>query len=208
MKFGKEKLFELGIKNLWNLSRDPPVSVSNETFNESHHYLSLNDNTSSDQADKIIFNFSSKLEVFDFSGAEGIKQYSKVGWIEDRGLALELAQKIKESNYFFNMRLRNLSECIEYREYDDTYVNETNWFMDVQGNNCHRKLSAIMFLSDPSEYEGGELWMITSAGTNKVDENRKGSIIVFPSYLLYRFTGVTQGKLRTLMFWADGPKLV
>jgi PKHD-type hydroxylase len=104
--------------------------------------------------------------------------------------------------------LTHFSECIEYREYDTTYNNEEDWFMDVQGKNVQRKLSAIMFLSDPTEYEGGELWMISSTGTNKILEKRKGSIIVFPSYLMYRINKITNGTLKILMFWGEGPNFV
>ena len=80
--------------------------------------------------------------------------------------------------------------------------------MDVQNKNIQRKLSAIMFLSDPSEYEGGELWIISSTGTNIVTKKAKGDIIVFPSYLLYRISEVKRGTLRILMCWAEGPSFV
>jgi len=104
--------------------------------------------------------------------------------------------------------LTQFSECIEYREFDETYKNKEDWFMDVQGKNLQRKLSGIMFLSDPSEYEGGELWIISSTGTNVVPKNGKGDIVVFPSYIMYRINELTKGTLRILAFWAEGPSFV
>ena len=138
-----------------------------------------------------------------------MKQYSKAGWIEDRVVSTFLASKIKQCNsemYSFN--LSQFSECVEYREFDETYKNTSDWIMDVQGKNLQRKLSAIMFLSDPSEYEGGELWMITSTGTHMVNKKEKGTIIVFPSYLLYRINEVRKGTLKVLACWAEGPNFV
>ena len=120
-----------------------------------------------------------------------------------------MAGKLKQCNSeMFSFNLSQFSECIEYREFDETYKNTNDWFMDVQGKNIQRKLSAIMFLSDPSEYEGGELWMITSTGTHIINKNREGDIIVFPSYLMYRISEIKKGTLRILMCWAEGPSFV
>jgi hypothetical protein len=209
MKFGKKQLFDMKIKNLWNLNTDPPVFLTEVTHEQQHHWATFNEPVSNAYVDHILTNFVSKLFTFDFTEAEKIRQYSKVGWLEERSVALFLGSKMKQCNFeMFSFNLTHFSECIEYREYDTTYNNEEDWFMDVQGKNVQRKLSAIMFLSDPTEYEGGELWMISSTGTNKILEKRKGSIIVFPSYLMYRINKITNGTLKILMFWGEGPNFV
>jgi hypothetical protein len=191
------------VKNLWNLRLDPPVDLTEASHEQQHNWATFREPV------EIPDNFVSKIYTFDFTDAEKIKQYTKVGWIEERSLELFLGSKIKICNSeMFSFKLTHFSECIEYREYDETYHNTADWFMDVQGNNTQRKLSAIMFLSGPEEYEGGDLWMITSTGTNIVEEKRKGSIIVFPSYLMYRFSEIKKGKLKILMFWAEGPNFV
>ena len=209
MKFGKQQLFELGLKNLWNLPNDPPIVMSDIKHEQQHSWASFNEPVSNDYCEWILTNFVSKLNAFDFRESKDIKQYSKAGWIENKILSKFLASKMKQCNSeMFSLNLRQFSECIEYREFDETYKNTTNWFMDVQDKNIQRKLSAIMFLSDPSEYEGGELWIISSTGTNIVTKKAKGDIIVFPSYLLYRISEVKKGTLRILMCWAEGPSFV
>ena len=70
-----------------------------------------------------------------------------------------------------------------------------------------RKISIVVQLSDPLEYEGGEL-QISDGGTNRVCEKTKGTIIIFPSYLLHRVTPVTKGTRRSLVLWVTGPPFV
>jgi PKHD-type hydroxylase len=60
-------------------------------------------------------------------------------------------------------------------------------------------------LSDPSEYDGGDLEIFT--GTESVAlEKKKGIIHAFPSYVMHRVTPVTRGTRRTLVVWIAGPK--
>lgn len=88
--------------------------------------------------------------------------------------------------------------------------------MDGRGLNCipkdlmWRKLSAVIMLSDPSEYEGGEFQIMnphsppeTALNTLKLD---KGSIILFPSFISHRVMPVTSGQRRTLVYWFVGPR--
>jgi PKHD-type hydroxylase len=68
-----------------------------------------------------------------------------------------------------------------------------------------RKLSFSVMLTDPEEYEGGELLL-------KIDSfpitppNKKGTVIFFPSYVLHEVTPVTKGTRKTLVGWVLGPK--
>ena len=69
-----------------------------------------------------------------------------------------------------------------------------------------RKLSFSLCLSDPSEYEGGELeFLIDGTGYQKVEQCR-GRIVAFPSFIMHRVTPVTSGKRKSIVFWANGPK--
>lgn len=55
-------------------------------------------------------------------------------------------------------------------------------------------------------YEGGELQINT--GKVLVAEKEKGTVIIFPSYLLHRVTPVTKGIRRSLVLWIEGPAFV
>jgi PKHD-type hydroxylase len=202
MKFGKKQLFELGLPNLWNLSYEPPIVISGREVIH-HHYATLSNVFDEHYLSWLIDKFIPSIYTFDVRQAKDFKKCSKVGWTDNKLVCTNLAEKIQRCNSeLFGFKVENFSECTEYREFDKTYQNTSDWFMDVQEKHCERKLSAIMFLSDPSEYEGGELNMITSKGTVVVNENKKGSVIVFPSYLLYRFGPIKNGTLKILIGWA------
>ena len=80
-----------------------------------------------------------------------------------------------------------------------------------------RKLSMTISLSDPSEYEGGNL-EFDFRNYSKPDDKKdrlsrrkecteirpKGSIVVFPSYVYHRVTPVTKGTRYSLVCWSVG----
>lgn len=68
----------------------------------------------------------------------------------------------------------------------------------------NRKLSLVMQLSDPSEYEGGDLKLHTSAEPVTI-RKEKGMIVCFPSYTLHEVTPVTEGERYSLVAWVHGP---
>ena len=69
--------------------------------------------------------------------------------------------------------------------------------------NNQRKLSAVLFLSNPEDYEGGLLELKDL--DNPIPKLPKGSIVVFPSVLPHRVTVVTSGVRFTAVAWAMGP---
>ena len=71
-------------------------------------------------------------------------------------------------------------------------------------NTMTRKLSCVMLLNDPSEYEGGDFEVMTNNQPLKI-EFIKGRLIVFPSYILHRVTPIKSGVRRTLVNWISGP---
>ena len=73
-----------------------------------------------------------------------------------------------------------------------------------------RKLSMVIQLTDPTEYEGGSLELDTKqiGGKDKQPnaDNLKqlGTTIIFPSFLRHRVTPVTEGKRYSLVCWYEG----
>lgn len=65
-----------------------------------------------------------------------------------------------------------------------------------------RKLTVVCLLSDPTEFEGGQLEIM---GMDKPVPLKRGSVIVFPSMLAHRVTEVTNGTRRSLACWVRGP---
>ena len=85
-----------------------------------------------------------------------------------------------------------------------------NWHCDygeapVKGT--FRKLSMSIHLTDPKEYEGGELNLINYSNYPVMLNNSLGSTIVFDSKVPHKVWPVTWGTRIALVGWANGPKL-
>ena len=85
-----------------------------------------------------------------------------------------------------------------------------HWHMDLGiGNTSRRKLATIVQLSDPNDYEGGELHIFTGGDPTVYDEKLivqldKGDVVVFPSFYMHQLTPVTRGERRSLVYWTGG----
>jgi len=60
-----------------------------------------------------------------------------------------------------------------------------------------RKMTAVVLLTDPSEYVGGDLEFVVHPHSVKAPRTR-GTIIVFPHWLLHRVTPLESGQRQTL----------
>ncbi len=78
------------------------------------------------------------------------------------------------------------------------------WHMDYgAGDISNRKLSITVQLSDPEEYEGGDLqFMINHKAVSA--PKTKGTAIVFPSYAMHRVLPVTSGSRKSIVGWIAG----
>jgi PKHD-type hydroxylase len=107
---------------------------------------------------------------------------------------------------FFDLDLWGFVEDLQYTIYDSKDDHYT-WHLDRGGNtsNTPRKLSLVLQLTDPSEYEGGVLEILDSSIPTGVDKER-GLVAAFPSFVLHRVTPVTKGVRKTLVVWLTGPR--
>jgi len=95
-----------------------------------------------------------------------------------------------------------------------TYYAEENghyeWHTDTFWANpsvSDRKITLIVHLSEPDDYEGGDL--LLDPQYPQIDQKifkQKGSVVAFPSFLRHKVTTVTRGTRKTLVTWAYGPK--
>ena len=115
---------------------------------------------------------------------------------------------IQSNDQWFGFHLSKL-DFMQLAEYDAEYEGEYKRHHDVfymNGTNYHRKLSAVVQLSDPSEYEGGNL--ILYPQNNMLDPNAirdQGSVVFFPSFVEHQAEKVTKGKRYSLAAWFAGP---
>ena len=114
---------------------------------------------------------------------------SKITWIPQTEETKDIYQKIyelvkKANDKMWNFNLSHFKEDLQLGEYVEG--EHYDWHMDV-GTNCStRKLSVSIQLSDPEEYEGGELNFYLNRHTSKAPKN-KGTMIIFPSFFYIKF---------------------
>ena len=137
---------------------------------------------------------------------------SKVSFLPPADLGADVCKKmldaIKDMNKdVFNFDLTGLLESLQYTTYDEEYRGMYNWHFDEgsgEDKTWTRKLSVILILSDPIEYGGGDLEMVTEKGIDAVEQKR-GRLVIFPSFLRHRVRPITKGSRESLVFWVSGP---
>ena len=171
----------------------------------------------SDEVSKQIRINCDKLELHDAQIGEGngitdkSKRRTKICWIPRTPEFIELYKAFFDAiarcnNTFFHFNITEMAENIQYSVYNSEDEGFYDWHVDMGPEN-NRKLSLVCHLSDPSEYEGGELQLHLGTGI-QVPENSKGTVVIFPSYTVHRVTPVTKGTRRTLVLWITGPPFI
>lgn len=119
-----------------------------------------------------------------------------------------LESHVSEANWMNYRYVLTHMEQIDYLEYHGGHgVEEENgkYVAHVDGGiDSTRKLSFSILLSDPSEFEGGDL-LIYEHGRPCVVPKKKGLMTFFPSNVLHEVTPVTKGVRRSIVSWVHGP---
>jgi PKHD-type hydroxylase len=71
-----------------------------------------------------------------------------------------------------------------------------------------RKLTCIVMLSEPEDYDGGEFQIKSSWNDEQIafsDKMEKGDVIVLPSMVIHRVTEIVSGVRMSLVGWVQGP---
>lgn len=139
---------------------------------------------------------------------------STVRWLDVPNAHADIAETLmrfvkrsNRTNFGFDITWMNEIQFTEYHG-AATGGGKYDWHYDVFWENPQpfdRKLSIVVQLSDPSEYEGGEFEFF---GVEQVGEQfkQKGSVLVFPSFFHHRVHPVTKGRRLSLVSWVEGPK--
>lgn len=132
---------------------------------------------------------------------------SEISWLGDNQETRWIYQKISDLAKIANREMWNFDiwgyhDSLQYTIYygDGGHY---DWHADLGPGISNRKLSVVLQLSDPSEYEGGELEM-NPGGNLLVVPKKLGLICFFPSFLLHRVKPLTSGTRRSLVTWLCG----
>ncbi len=79
---------------------------------------------------------------------------------------------------------------------------------DFVNENCEmvRKLSFAMQLSDPDDYEGGNVQLLDEAGQSYICPRQRGCVVLFDSRTQHRVHKVTKGTRKSIVGWTVGPR--
>ena len=156
---------------------------------------------------------------------------SKNSWIPDShwitGWLWYYVQKINYENFKYDI-IDIDAGTLQYTHYG---VGEFyNWHQDGDIDTCHipqtvvasknniskdqiilqgelvRKLSFSLQLSDPEDYERGELEFLDNQDEPFFAPKQKGTIVVFDSRVKHRVRKVTNGLRKSIVGWVVGPR--
>lgn len=133
---------------------------------------------------------------------------SQISWMpnssETEWVFRKLAHVASSLNsQFFRFDLTGFGEALQLTNYDQSEHGMYGWHQDYNAT-ISRKLSLVLQLSDPSEYEGGNL-QIMVGGEPANTRKQRGLIVAFPAYTVHQVTPVTKGNRQSLVAWVSGP---
>jgi len=159
------------------------------------------------------------------------KRNSKNAWVPTNhwlgGFMWHYIQRANRENFLYD--LRNIDgESMQYTQYGPGEF--YSWHNDA-GISCHykpqtvgnrqeglandfvnenielvRKLSFVLQLSDPDDYEGGNLQLLDEGGTSYFAPRKRGTVILFDSRTQHRVLPVKSGLRKSIVGWVVGPR--
>ena len=128
---------------------------------------------------------------------------------EDSEAARELGKvvlgAVSRSSLFISAALPNrifppLFNCYEIGDGFGTHVDNAIRIAGPSGVRVRTDVSATLFLSDPADYDGGELIVEDTYGTHSV-KLPAGSLVLYPASSLHHVRPITRGRRIASFFW-------
>lgn len=126
----------------------------------------------------------------------------EAAWVMDKMVRL-----VAEANRAaFRFDLDDFAESAQVARYGADRQGHFDWHADIGAGPlaARRKLTVVVQLSDPADYQGGVLELRPDSNVAQAAVAR-GTATVFPSFVLHRVTPVTIGTRWSLTLWAHGP---
>jgi PKHD-type hydroxylase len=133
-----------------------------------------------------------------------IPNHDPYGWIYDK-----ICKTITSANYHFWEYDIDHIETIELLRYRFDPTTETqdhyNKHSDFGAEMNRRKLSYSALLSDPKNYQGGDL--VLHLEKDIICPKEKGQVTIFPSFTFHTVEPITSGERWSLVTWVSGRPL-
>lgn len=151
-------------------------------------------------------------KVGNFDEVKDKARVSEVSWIHPDANSdwlfhrfAAISSKVNYDHFMFNIEGLDAFQYTKYGEHG-----HYDWHIDTAfgWENYQRKLSAVMLLNNPDEYEGGEFEIVTNGNINepKSFKPNKGDIVYFASWMPHRVAPVTGGERKSLVTWIGGKR--
>ena len=132
---------------------------------------------------------------------------SHISWIpfsKMEGMYKDIEKLMKTTNgNHFGFNGMQITEMAQYTEYPEGGFYD--WHVDNDVNFVHeppvRKISMTCLLSPESEFEGGDLELMSE---NKFVKLKQGQAIFFASFIRHRVKPVIRGNRKSLVMWFGG----
>ena len=159
------------------------------------------------------------------------KRNSQNAWVPTThwlgGFMWHYVQRANRENFLYDLRCID-GEAMQYTKYDEGQF--YGWHNDAHlpthykpvavGNHLEglatdflnentelvRKLSFVLQLSSPDEYEGGNLQLLDETGKSYIAPRHRGTVIMFDSRTQHRVLKVTKGTRKSIVGWVLGPR--
>ena len=142
---------------------------------------------------------------------------SRVTFLNDWWIQRHIFPAIQEANVVAKWNLSITGhESMQFTKYNKGQFYDWHYdsWVDPYKNNTVRKLSVTVSLSDENDFEGGDLEFAIQDNNAKKplkkilrtchEVRKKGSLVVFPSFLWHRVTPVIRGTRYSLVIWSTG----
>jgi PKHD-type hydroxylase len=132
---------------------------------------------------------------------------SNVFWIHQRQDLIWIWERLehfiqKANSHVWHMEITKFMEPLQLTKYKK--AGHYNWHVDHGNNeNSHRKLSCVVNLTDPNEYKNGGT-IIQDGNKSFMLPKNKGTLNIFPSYILHKAKKIKKGTRMTLICWVGG----
>ena len=159
------------------------------------------------------------------------KRNSKNAWVPSHhwigGFIWHYVERANRENFLYDLRCID-GESMQYTQYSEGEF--YNWHNDAGlaqqykpvavGNRQDglaedylkekvemvRKLSFVLQLSNPDDYEGGNLQLLDESGRSYIAPRKRGTVILFDSRTQHRVLKVKKGTRKSLVGWVVGPR--
>ena len=225
-----QKIIDEGLKKLENLKKEgfnPKASTFGDNNKSDTRVISQKDLTAEqlkenniNQNDVYIrdsnISWLSEQWIYDMLWPYVNKANKQAGWNYEFDYAEPAQFTIYDKDQFYGWHSDGSNDLPSIKRrnmpgvYDENNVNK-NLLTPIEGLvGKVRKLSITLMLSDPKDYDGGNLKF--DFGVHVKDrykeicdgEVQQGSMIVFPSYKYHCVTPVTRGTRYSLVIWFNG----